>query len=149
MPPPTGAGPTVANRFSVKIDGIEMFFSELTGIHSEVEKVDFYTNSPGGQNTIVKLHGKYIPPTITLKRGTDNNLTLWSWHQALIDGNTKDMSKGGSFYIYSSSGTDPVAIFNFEDAWCRKMTLGAARAGAGDVLIEDCEIMCTALFRVK
>ncbi len=151
MPPPGGATQNiVANRFAVRVDNIETFFSELTGIASEVENVDFYFNGPQGGNggaAIARLPGKYKPPTITLKRGSDTTLVLWAWHQALRDGKMKDATKSGSLLIYGHEGDTPVSTYHFEDAWCNKLTLSGVKAGGSEVLTEECTIVCTVLRR--
>ncbi|HEY2706298.1 MAG TPA: phage tail protein [Candidatus Dormibacteraeota bacterium] len=151
MPPPGGnQGATIANKFAVRIDNIETFFSELSGITSEVESVDFYFNSPAGGTAggnIARLPGKYKPATITLKRGSDTTLVLWAWHQALRDGKMKEASKNGSLLIYGHDGDAPVSTYHFEDAWCNKLTLSGVKAGGSEVLTEECTIVCGHLRR--
>jgi phage tail-like protein len=144
-------GAIVANKFAVRVDGVDTYFSELTGITSEVENVDFYYNGPtthaGGAN-IARLPGKYKPATITLKRGSDKTLILWKWHQALRDGTMKDASKTGSLLVYGNAGDDsPVATYHFEEGWCNKLTLSGVKAGGSEVLMEECTIVCTRLTR--
>jgi phage tail-like protein len=152
MPPPSGAGAfpaTVANRFSVRIDNIETFFSELNGIQSEVENVDFYYNGSDGKPGLAKLPGKFKAPTISLKRGSDKNLKLWEWHEALRRGDPK-ASVSGSLLIYGPDASGPpVAIYQFYGAWCQKLVVTGVKAGGGEVLVEECVIMCEDLIRVS
>jgi phage tail-like protein len=73
---PAGLGPSMPNdaisaaRFSITVDGYEIAqFSELTGITTEVDVIDFMENGSNGANILKKLPGKRKPPTITLRRG--------------------------------------------------------------------------------
>lgn len=154
MPPPSGAT-IIANRFAVDIDGVKTYFAELDGITTEVESVDFYSNGQGtkvgGGPTLARVPGKYKPATITLKRGSDNNLVLWEWHQALVDGDVAKAQRTGSLLILGpgSDDTPPLAVYQFEAAWCSKLVLGGVKSGGSEVLQETATIVCTYLKRDK
>jgi phage tail-like protein len=150
MPPPS-TGATIANKFGVTVDQVETLFTELTGITSEVESVDFYFNTPnpgsGGSN-VSRLPGKYKPATLTLKRSSDQNQVIWAWHQALREGKLKDATKTGTLKIYAHDNT-PISTFHFEDAWCNKLVLTGVKAGGSEVLMEEVTIVCGHLTRMS
>ena len=82
------AGPQdalTAARFSITIDGYEIAsFSELQGITTSVEVVDFVESSDK-EIIIKKLPGRKNPPTLVLKRGKNSGMELWGWHEAQFD----------------------------------------------------------------
>ena len=76
---PGGLGPQQPNdaltaaRFSITIDGYEIAsFSELSGISTEVEAVDFLESSDK-EVVFKKLPGKRKPPHVVLKRGKNSS----------------------------------------------------------------------------
>src|SRR5687768_5976700 len=90
---PAGIGKGMENdalsaaRFSLTVDGYEIAqFSELTGITTEIDVVDFMESSDK-ENILKKLPGKRKPPTIILKRGKNASMELWAWHESVIQGN--------------------------------------------------------------
>jgi len=153
MPPPGAPVGITANRFSVTIgQGIEISFTELSGITTEVEPVDLYYSNPSGDGStsLAKLPGKYKAPTIVLKRGSDSTMALWDWHRALRDGKMKEAQQSGTLSMYGPNLKDPpVAVYHFEEAWCTKLQLTGAKAGNSEVLVEECTIVCSNLHRDK
>jgi phage tail-like protein len=136
-----------AARFSLTVDGYEIAqFSELTGITTEVEVVDFMESSDK-EAILKKLPGKRKPPTIILKRGKNASMELWAWHEAVMHGNLQAARKSGSIVMYGYDGK-PVARYHFENGWPAKISIGALKAGASEVLMEEVTIVCEFLQRV-
>src|ERR1700683_3941963 len=111
---PAGLGPSMPNdaisaaRFSITVDGYEIAqFSELTGITTEVEVIDFMENGSSGANILKKLPGKRKPPTITLRRGKNTSMELWAWHESVVHGDIVGARKSGSIVMYGYD-RDPV-----------------------------------------
>jgi len=151
---PTGLGNNMPNdaiaasRFSVTVDGYEIAqFSELTGITTEVDVIDFMENSSSGGNILKKLPGKHKPPTITLKRGKSTSMELWAWHEAVLHGDVVGARKSGSIVMYGYDGT-AVARYHFHDGWPSKISIGALKAASSEVLMEEVTIVCESLERV-
>ncbi|WP_328455223.1 MULTISPECIES: phage tail protein [unclassified Amycolatopsis] len=137
-----------AARFSITIDGYEVAsFSELSGITTEVEPVD-YMSSSDREISFKKLPGKAKPPTVVLKRGKTMGMELWSWHQAVLMGNIAAARKSCSLVMYNFDGK-PVARYYLENAWPSKLEVGALRAGSSEVLMETVTIVCEHLQRVS
>ena len=149
-----GLGPEQPNdaltaaRFSITIDGYEIAaFSELQGITTEVEPVDFM-ESTDKEVIIKKLPGRYKPCTVVLKRGKNQSMELWAWHEAVLQGNIVAARKSCSLVMYNYDGA-PVARYHLEHAWPSKLEVGALKAGASEVLMETVTIVCEKIQRVS
>src|SRR3954447_5127985 len=150
---PGGLGPQQPNdaltaaRFSITIDGYEIAsFSELQGITTEVEAVDFL-ESTDREVVFKKLPGKRKPPTVVLKRGKNNSMELWAWHEAVLLGDIVAARKSCSLVMYNYDGK-PVARYHMEHAWPAKLEIGALKAGASEVLMETVTLVCERIQRV-
>jgi len=136
-----------AARFSITIDGSEIAtFSELQGITTSVEVVDFIESSDK-QIVMKKLPGRANPPTVVLKRGKNNSMELWTWHESVLQGNMAAARRSCSLVMYNVDGK-PVARYHLEDAWPAKIEIGALKAGASEVLMESVTLTCTHIQRV-
>ncbi len=151
---PAGLGGAMPNdaisaaRFSITVDGYEIAqFSELSGITTEVDVIDFTENGASGANILKKLPGRRKPPTITLRRGKNSSLELWAWHEAIMRGDVAGARKSGSIVMYGFDGA-PVARYHFHDGWPAKISIGALKAGSNEILMEEVTIVCEWLERV-
>jgi hypothetical protein len=138
--PATAAGPTgtagssdalTASRFSLTIDGVEIaLFSELVAIDSEDGPV---------QRT---------PPTVTLKRGQNNDMGLFAWHQSVVEGQVAAARKSCTLTMYASDGT-AVARYHLEAAWPSKVEISGLKAGASEVLYETVTLTADDIQRME
>ena len=136
-----------ASRFSIVIDGYQIAsFAELIGITTEVEPVELL-ESTDKEVTMKKLPGKKKPPTLTLKRGKNQSMELWMWHEAVLQGDIMAARKSASLVMYATDGT-AVARYYLENAWPSKLEVGALKAGASEVLMETVTIVCEHIQRV-
>jgi phage tail-like protein len=137
-----------ASRFSITVDGYEIAqFSEITGITTEVDVIDFQENTASAESVLKKLPGKKKPPTIVLKRGKNMSIDMWTWHEAVLNGDIAAARKSGSIVMYAYDGS-PVARYHFENGWPSKIVVGQLKAGANDVLMEEVTIVCEHIQRV-
>jgi phage tail-like protein len=142
---PTEPG-TVARFSLTNDDGAEIAsFSELQGITTVVEPVDFEPNS--GPRSQLVVPGKRKPPTIVLRRGMTQDLTLWAWHEQVI-ANGRSALKNVSLVMYDVAGS-PIARYHMQNAWPAKLELGALRAGSSEVLMETVTIVSERIQRVS
>src|SRR6266496_3259155 len=130
-----------AARFSITIDGYEIAsFSELGGITTEVEPVKFLESSD--KEIILKqLPGTYKPCTVVLKRGKNQSMELWAWHESVLNGDIVAARKSCSLVMYNYDGK-AVARYHMMHAWPSKLEVGALKAGASEVLMETVTIVC-------
>ena len=49
--------------------------------------------TPKGQTDVIKVPGNRKWSNIELKRGVDQDKTLWTWHKLVLDGKIKDARK--------------------------------------------------------
>lgn len=120
-------------------------FQELAGINSEVGIEPYITSSGTGINHS-KHFGQVKPPTVTLKRGLDDSLALWAWHQMAVRGDPRARAPHVSLDIYQAGITktreqQPLMSYTLHNAWCAKINISSAKAGEG-FLAEDVVIAC-------
>src|SRR3954471_12436976 len=85
-----------AARFELSIDGHSMpQFSELSGISSAIDVVDFIQSDPK-ENILKKLPRTRAPPTLTLKRGMTKNIEMAAWHELVVLGDVAAARKSWS-----------------------------------------------------
>jgi phage tail-like protein len=136
-----------AQRFSITIDGYEIAsFSELQGITTQVDVVDWIESSDK-EILMRKLPGKRTPPTVQLKRGKNNSMELWTWHESVLMGDMAAARKSCSLVMYDSQGK-PVARYHMEHAWPSKIEIGGLKAGSSEVLMESVTLVCEHIQRV-
>ena len=75
-----------------------------------------------------KLPGKRKPPTVTLRRGKNNDMGLFAWHEAGLDSRASEVRKSAELTMYNAAG-EPVARYHLENAWVPKIEIGALKAG--------------------
>lgn len=139
--------PTVmsASTFVIQVDGIQVAtFSELSGINTEVESVEYIATGPEGI-LHTKQFGKTKPPTVTLKRGLDTQTYMWSWHQAVLQGDPT-ARKTCSLQLFAASASpksgQPLITYLLENAWPSKLEIGGMKAGATEVVTETVVLHC-------
>ena len=71
-------------------------------------------------------------------------MDLWNWHYAMYQGKVSDARRNGSVVLYDYEFGE-VARYNFINGWVSKISMGAAKAGANEVLTEECTIVCEEL----
>jgi phage tail-like protein len=94
-----------------------------------------------------KMPGRTKPGTLQLKRGKNQSMELWLWHQAVLEGDIMAARKSCSLVMYATDGT-AVARYHLEMAWPSKLEIGALKAGASEVLMETVTIVCERIQRV-
>ncbi len=139
---PAGPASTVitAARFIISIDQADISFSELSGINSEVESSEYISVDPQGNINHTKQYGKTKPPTITLKRGVDNDGHMWVWHQQVLQGNPAGR-KTATLTLQDAQGTN-FQKYVMEGAWLAKLEIGGLKAGDSAVVMETVQIVC-------
>jgi phage tail-like protein len=136
-----------AARFSITVDGYEIAsFSELTGITTSIDVVDFRQSTDKG-TVVTRNPGQHSVATLTLKRGKTASMELWAWHEAVRNGEIVGARKSCSLVMYGYDGK-PVARYYCENAWVSKIEIGALKAGANEMLMETVTIVCEHIQRV-
>jgi phage tail-like protein len=130
-------------NFTIQIDGINRAaFHECSGFSSTIDIIE---HREGGAITPVKLPGQVKYGNVTLKRGVTDDVDLYSWHQAAINGDVQRRS--GSIVLRDRLGTE-MARWNFFEAWPTKWEGPALASEGTDVAIETLELAVERLERV-
>lgn len=138
----TGSTPQIisATTYTVQIAGVNVAtFSELAGIKSEVESIEYISSTTQGKINHQKLYGKTSPPEVTLKRGLDNSMTIWAWHMRVRDGDPTAPTD----CTLQLNGPDgkPQVTYILHDAWPKKLDITGAPAGK-DLVYETVTLVC-------
>jgi phage tail-like protein len=141
----TAAKLVSANRFVVQIDsstGIatSISFSELAGITSEVEPAEYYSSSQTLGVHLTKQYGKIKPATVTLRRGVDDDNSLWRWHNRVVIGDPT--ARATCSLLLQNTARQTQASYQLINAWPSKLDVAGMKAGASEVLIASCTLVC-------
>jgi phage tail-like protein len=136
-----------AARFSLTIDGVAIAqFSELIAISSEVEPIEVVERD-ADMTFLKQLPGKRKPPTVILRRGKNQEVGIFAWHQTVVEGQLTEARKSCTLTMYNASG-ETAAKYYLESAWPSKVEISAAEAGPKGSLIETVTLTCDTLQRV-
>ena len=135
-----------ASSFVINIDGLsEVTFSELSGINSEVEAVEYISSDTSGNIIHTKQFGKTKPPKITMKRAVDDQGSgvLWGWHQLVLLGDPA-ASKSCTLALKDAQ-RNTLLSYTLENAWVSKIDISGLKSGASEVVMQTVEIVCDSI----
>jgi phage tail-like protein len=127
----------VANSFLLKIGGGESagLFREVSGFDSEVETAELKRQTPKGQTDVIKVPGNRKWSNIELKRGVDQDKTLWTWHKLVLDGKIKDARKDCQITLLDYE-MKPIVTYSLINAWPVKYSGMGLKADSNEVAVE-------------
>lgn len=136
-----------AARFGLSIDGHSMaVFSELAGITTEVETVDYM---PSGEHETVFLN-RYAatrkPVSVRLRRPRSSNMEMWTWHEAARL-NPRRLPK--KVFLDLQEGAKPAPRYCLVNAWPSKIEIGGLKAGGTTSMMETVTMTCEFIQRVS
>src|SRR5215208_1607460 len=73
---------------------------------------------------------------IELKRGVDQDKTLWNWRKLIVDGKLKESRKDCQVTMLDYEGS-PVVTYSIINAWPKKYTGVGLKADSNEVAVED------------
>jgi phage tail-like protein len=128
--------PLLSFNFIVNIQGIEIGFSEISGLTSESNVVEYRNGTE--TNTVRKLPGLVKYPPIVLKRGmTPNGKDVWKWRKTVIDGKTERRS--GTITLLDEA-REAKLVWRFYEGWPSKLEGPGLNATDNKAAIESMEI---------
>ena len=131
--------PLVSAWFGVEFQGqLVGAFRGCTGLGSENEVVE-YKASDKGKYVIKKVAGNLKWNNITLKRGITDAMDMWKWRGLVEQGQMSEARKNGTITMYNLQG-EPIAKWDFTNAWPSKLSGPSANASNNEVAIEELEI---------
>jgi phage tail-like protein len=129
-----------AARFVITADRMtEIAFSELSGITSEVEVSDYMSSNRLGVS-LAKQFGKTKPATVVLKRGVDQDMALWTWHQEVLAG-MATARRTCSLILLDIAGVIK-QTYDLTNAWPSKLEIGGMKAGDSAAAIATVTLTC-------
>jgi phage tail-like protein len=136
----TQKDPLVSAWFGLEFQGVVTgAFRECTGLGSENEVVEYKASGAKGEQVIKKVPGRLKWNNITLKRGITDSMDMWEWRKLVEKGDMKAARKNGTVTMFNQKN-EPIAKWDFVNAWPSKLTGPGANAGNNEVAIEEMEI---------
>jgi phage tail-like protein len=136
-----------AARFAIVIDNNELAsFGTLVRIQSGAESTEYVQTSTSFP--VGKLPGRHKPPSVTLTRGFSTSLQIWSWHQAVLQGQSTAARKSVALVAYDATGK-PVAKYWLTNAWPSKIFVTGKKVGGAEALTETVTLVCEDIQRVS
>ncbi len=129
-----------AARFVLSFDNVEVTFSELTGISSEVEPAQDTFVSSSGTAAPSSPFGKASPPTVTLTRRVDGSTEIWAWHMAVLARNP-GARKTCTLKLQDASG-QTLLTFVLQNAWPSRIDIAGLQPGQPQVVMETDQFAC-------
>jgi phage tail-like protein len=139
----------VAVSFKLKIGGTESAgaFKEATGFDSESEVSELKRSLPNGRTEVVRAAGHTKWSDIELKRGVDQDKSLWNWRKLVIAGKLDAARKDCTITMLDYEG-QPVVTYSIINAWPKKYTGVGLKADSNEVAVESITL-CHEGFEVK
>lgn len=127
--------PYAAFNFVVDIQGMRAGFSEVGGLTSEQDMIEYREGNEDITNR--KLPGLKKFTNINFKRGYTQSKDLWEWRKKVMEGQTERMS--GTVTLLDEA-RQPALVWRFFEAWPTKWAGPALNAKNNEVAIEELEI---------
>jgi phage tail-like protein len=141
--------PLVSAWFGVEFQGqVVGAFRECTGMGSENEVVEYKASGDKGKYVMKKIPGRMKWNNITLKRGITDAMDMWVWRKQVEDGHVNEARKNGSIVMYNQMN-EPIARWDFVQAWPSKLSGPTANATNNEVGIEELEVTPDGYTRVS
>jgi len=145
-----GSDPIVGFQFALTIDGIDGYFTEVSGIGSEnavaTHKVVTPDGGAGPKEITMQVPGRVEWGEITLKRGLTDNITFWNWRESVITGNMAAARKDCTITMFDRF-YQPVVEWTLLNAWPSKLSGPSIASDSNDFAIEELTIVHEGLAR--
>ena len=115
------ADPLLGFMFSVELNDLTGYFTEVSGIISESAVVTHLVVSPRGEEITLQVPGRSDGGEITLKRGLTTNTEFWEWREMVVNGHVAEARADGSIVMYNRAYQE-VRRWDFFNAWPSKLT---------------------------
>jgi len=130
--------PLASFTFSVEIQGIvEGIFKECSGVGSEHEVIEFHQSDDKGHDIIKKIPGKLKWDNISLKRGVTTSMKIWQWREDIVNGKVEEVRKNGTITLHAQGADNPVAQWEFIEAWPSKVSGPTFNTETNEIGIEE------------
>ena len=126
-------------NFRVEIDGLpETTFREVVIPGTRIEVVEYRVGADKVSGTR-KLPGRAVTGSVVLRRGVDQDLSLWNWFKAVRDG---DLDRRSVVIVLLDAERTEVRRWQVSRAWPAAYEPSALHAQGNEVVIETLELAC-------
>jgi len=132
--------PVISFQFSLELNGMTGYFTEVTGILSESPVATHKVVNDAAKEVTLQLPGRTDGDQMTFKRGLTSNREFWEWRQLVITGQLKEARVDGSVVMYDRDYVE-VRRWNFINAWPSKISGPQISADSNDFAIEELTIV--------
>ncbi|MCA0457961.1 MAG: phage tail protein [Chloroflexi bacterium] len=141
--------PMIGFHFSLEVSGkVNGYFTEVSGIGSETELIEHKIVSKTGEPLIRKVPGRLKWGDITLKRGITGSMDAYEWRKLVEQGSVDKARSNGSIIMYDQK-FQPIAQWDFVDAWPSKISGPSLASDSNAVGIEEMTIVHEGIKRIK
>lgn len=134
------ADPLVSFQFSLELNGMTGYFTEVTGILSESPVATHKVVTQDAKEVVLQVPGRADGDQMTFKRGLTTNIEFWAWRELVITGNLSEARVDGSVVMYNRA-YEEVRRWNFINAWPSKLSGPEMAADSNDFAIEELTIV--------
>ncbi|HAJ63744.1 MAG TPA: phage tail protein [Cyanobacteria bacterium UBA8543] len=136
---------------------VDGYFMECQGYQRSQEVIELCEVTPQiwGQNGTArgrvvrtKMPGNPKNEKVVLRRGLNISMTMWTWFNAVEQGNWAKQLKDGDLTIYNQGAEEQVR-FRFLGAWPTRYKVADVKAGGNEFAIEEVEISVDEFLRIK
>jgi phage tail-like protein len=127
--------PFTSFNFIVDIQGVRAGFSEITGLTTETNVIEYREGNEDITARMVPGQRKYT--RITFKRGFTKSADLWELRKSVIEGKTKRFS--GTITLLDEA-RKPARVWRFFEGWVSKWEGAGFNAKNNDIFIESMEV---------
>ena len=139
--------PVLGFHFQLEVQGrVTGYFTEIGGLGSEHEVIEHKVVDRNGNDLVQTLPGRLKWQPITLKRGLTSVRDVWDWRKMVEDGKVSDARSNGSIIMMNQS-LQPVAQWDFVNAWPSKVTGPQIQADSNTFAIEEMTIVHEGIVR--
>jgi len=138
MPPKE---PRPSSHFRLNIGGKESIgmFRECSGLDSETTVIEHTSIDDQGRPIVRKVPGPVKWSNITLKRGVDEDATLYEWRDQVLKEGPDAARVDGHIELVDYTG-DKIAIWKFVQGWPLKYAGATLDPKSSEVAVEEIQI---------
>lgn len=134
--------PLLSYQFSLQFTGgpllpTVVFFRQISGIGVEYGVAEHKTITESGVPRIQKIPARPTYTPITLKRGIASDLSLWTWHSMVSEGETAELARTDVQIIMYNRMYAPVLQWTLIRAWPSKISGPEFQTDSTDVAMEE------------
>jgi phage tail-like protein len=138
--------PLVGFQFSLTVDDVTGYFTEVSGIGSENAVATHKVVNETAHEVTIQVPGRVEWGEITFKRGLTADDQFWLWREQVILGDTEGARRDVLIEMYDRAYVQVVS-WTCVNAWPSKLSGPTIAADSNDFAIEELTIVHEGLYR--